>query len=255
MIRWPHLGVLKILLLLGLSLLLFSACGSSSGGGGWGNSSSTGTSNSGGWGSGRVGSMGGQIDDGVTTSNGNRNGWGSGRLSGPGGSLGGMYGTPVPGNQTEADYDGDGVPDIPDDCPKVYGTLPNGCPAPTDTPVPTSTLAPPRDSDGDGIPDVDDQCDNQFAQTANGCPEPTATAQVFPPVNPDALVVPAAQPQQSAPVTNAGNSGCICQSRKPGVTRTCGQTPLAGDCAGCGTDGRWYWLGRSDCKRDQAGWP
>jgi OOP family OmpA-OmpF porin len=56
------------------------------------------------------------------------------------------------------DRDGDGVPDINDDCPKVKGS-PNakGCP----------------DKDGDGVPDKDDNCPNIAGKALrNGCPAP-----------------------------------------------------------------------------------
>jgi hypothetical protein len=64
------------------------------------------------------------------------------------------------------DTDRDGKPLIDDSCPNEYGTLPNGCPAPSSPPPP----APPADSDRDGIADVSDACPGVPAATPNGCP-------------------------------------------------------------------------------------
>lgn len=56
------------------------------------------------------------------------------------------------------DRDGDGVPDINDECPKVKGSVTaKGCP----------------DKDGDGVPDKDDNCPNIAGKASrNGCPVP-----------------------------------------------------------------------------------
>jgi hypothetical protein len=69
---------------------------------------------------------------------------------------------PVP---VEPDTDGDGVPDIIDQCKFQIGTVANnGCPAP-----------PPGDADHDGVADDKDQCPNTPAGTvvlSTGCPVP-----------------------------------------------------------------------------------
>ena len=58
------------------------------------------------------------------------------------------------------DSDGDGVPDISDECPSVKGTLPNGCMPPVQT-----------DPDGDGVFGAADLCPTINGQGAlNGCP-------------------------------------------------------------------------------------
>jgi OmpA-OmpF porin, OOP family len=56
------------------------------------------------------------------------------------------------------DRDGDGVPDINDECPKIKGSVTaKGCP----------------DKDGDGVPDKDDNCPNIAGKASrNGCPVP-----------------------------------------------------------------------------------
>jgi OmpA-OmpF porin, OOP family len=56
------------------------------------------------------------------------------------------------------DRDGDGVPDINDECPKIKGTVAaKGCP----------------DQDADGVPDKDDNCPNIAGKASrNGCPVP-----------------------------------------------------------------------------------
>ncbi|MBL7698804.1 MAG: OmpA family protein [Chitinophagaceae bacterium] len=56
------------------------------------------------------------------------------------------------------DRDGDGVPDLEDECPKLKGSaLAKGCP----------------DQDNDGVPDKDDNCPNLAgAAKRNGCPAP-----------------------------------------------------------------------------------
>lgn len=58
--------------------------------------------------------------------------------------------------QTDKDYDGDGIPDPKDYCPKDRGPKEtNGCP----------------DADGDGIPDMDDKCPHEKGTRENyGCP-------------------------------------------------------------------------------------
>ena len=57
---------------------------------------------------------------------------------------------------SEPDADGDGIPDIRDECPTIKGTV-RGCP----------------DSDGDGIPDKDDMCkDVKGDPRYKGCPVP-----------------------------------------------------------------------------------
>lgn len=62
-----------------------------------------------------------------------------------------------------SDYDGDGVPDIQDDCPYVFGWPQfNGC-----------TSYAQIDTDGDGVPDLFDQCPYQWGIRAwSGCPYP-----------------------------------------------------------------------------------
>ena len=59
------------------------------------------------------------------------------------------------------DADGDGKPLLDDVCPNQYGTLANGCAAPT--PAPPNT-------DGDALPDSSDTCPTVAASTPNGCP-------------------------------------------------------------------------------------
>jgi outer membrane protein OmpA-like peptidoglycan-associated protein len=56
------------------------------------------------------------------------------------------------------DRDGDGVPDIDDQCPRIKGSVTaKGCP----------------DQDGDGVPDKDDNCPNIAGKASrNGCPAP-----------------------------------------------------------------------------------
>jgi hypothetical protein len=66
-----------------------------------------------------------------------------------------------------ADADHDGKPALDDACPTVYGTLANGCPAPTPKPL---------DSDHDGRPNASDSCPTEPAATADGCPLPYVTA-------------------------------------------------------------------------------
>jgi hypothetical protein len=58
------------------------------------------------------------------------------------------------------DSDGDGVPDISDECPSVKGTLPNGCMPPVQT-----------DPDGDGVYGPADLCPTVNGMgSLNGCP-------------------------------------------------------------------------------------
>jgi hypothetical protein len=58
------------------------------------------------------------------------------------------------------DTDGDGVPDISDECPKIKGTLHNGCLPPVQT-----------DPDGDGVFGSADLCPTVNGQgSLNGCP-------------------------------------------------------------------------------------
>lgn len=54
-------------------------------------------------------------------------------------------------SDTNADTDGDGVPDASDRCPTIYGPASNnGCP-----------LDPNNDdTDGDGVPNISDKCPN-----------------------------------------------------------------------------------------------
>lgn len=83
------------------------------------------------------------------------------------------------------DTDGDGLPDLGDDCISQAGPASNhGCPVP-----------PPPDADGDGVPDSYDNCRIQPGPVSNdGCPESApAGAPQAPPV-----VAPPAQDQPSA---------------------------------------------------------
>jgi subtilisin family serine protease len=64
------------------------------------------------------------------------------------------------------DTDRDGKPQLDDSCPNEYGTLSNGCPAPSSPPPPP----PPSDRDHDGVADVSDACPGVPAATPNGCP-------------------------------------------------------------------------------------
>jgi OmpA-OmpF porin, OOP family len=59
---------------------------------------------------------------------------------------------------SKRDRDGDGVPDIDDECPRLKGSsTTKGCP----------------DQDGDGVPDKNDNCPNIAGKaTRNGCPVP-----------------------------------------------------------------------------------
>ena len=69
------------------------------------------------------------------------------------------------------DTDGDGKRFADDSCPSVYGTLPNGCPAPKPPPpAPPKPPAAPVDTDRDGRANVSDACPTEPALTANGCP-------------------------------------------------------------------------------------
>jgi len=84
--------------------------------------------------------------------------------------------TPMP------DRDGDGVPDVSDECPDMPGTAAaRGCPDYDGDGVPDKddecpTLAGPAetkgcpDTDGDGVPDKDDECPTE-AGTVRGCPD------------------------------------------------------------------------------------
>lgn len=65
---------------------------------------------------------------------------------------------------TTADRDGDGVANIDDKCPNVFGLdILNGCPSPP---------PPNYDQDKDGIPDSTDRCKDTFGIIAlNGCPD------------------------------------------------------------------------------------
>jgi OmpA-OmpF porin, OOP family len=87
-------------------------------------------------------------------------------------------------NPKVLDSDGDGIPDLEDDCPLEAG-LPafNGCPdsdgdgiadkddACPNEPGPASTMGCP-DADGDGIPDKDDACPNEAGPASTmGCPD------------------------------------------------------------------------------------
>jgi outer membrane protein OmpA-like peptidoglycan-associated protein len=67
--------------------------------------------------------------------------------------------TPTP-DVTKIDSDGDGTPDLRDDCPADVGPVTNGgCPV--------------RDSDGDGVPDGTDACPGTPGTiTYRGCPPP-----------------------------------------------------------------------------------
>jgi outer membrane protein OmpA-like peptidoglycan-associated protein len=87
-----------------------------------------------------------------------------------------------------ADGDGDGVPDLIDECPKVYGVARNaGCPMPDrDDDGVTDAVdkcpqekglvraegCPSRDSDQDGVPDHEDKCPTVAGTAALfGCPQ------------------------------------------------------------------------------------
>jgi hypothetical protein len=70
---------------------------------------------------------------------------------------------------TPPDGDGDGGPDIADDCPSQSGPTWNaGCPIP-----------PPPDADGDGVTDASDGCPAQGGPASNnGCPAASSTPPV-----------------------------------------------------------------------------
>ncbi len=85
-----------------------------------------------------------------------------------------------------ADADGDQVPDERDECPQVFGRMPNGCPdadkdgvqddqdkCPYVAGLPELNGCPtPKDSDGDGVPDNSDKCPNQKGEKDyQGCPD------------------------------------------------------------------------------------
>lgn len=82
---------------------------------------------------------------------------------GPLSMIPGQNGCPPP------DADGDGVPDMSDDCPNVAGPVSNqGCPL--------------TDTDGDGVPDINDDCPLVHGEPAyNGCPPPTPGPSPTPP--------------------------------------------------------------------------
>ena len=90
-----------------------------------------------------------------------------------------------------SDIDGDGIIDIEDACPTLYGQSENGCPndtdgdgvidkyddCPTEQGLKRNNGCPiaalneyDKDSDGDGIVDANDECPAIKAKTANGCP-------------------------------------------------------------------------------------
>jgi hypothetical protein len=90
------------------------------------------------------------------------------------------------------DSDGDGVPDISDECPKMKGTLPNGCLPPVQT-----------DPDGDGVFGSSDLCPTVNGQgSLNGCPggvvppspAPQTTPQTAGPLATSPLVPPVISP-------------------------------------------------------------
>jgi subtilisin family serine protease len=64
------------------------------------------------------------------------------------------------------DNDRDGVLQIYDACPNVWGTLANGCPAPPPPPP------PPPNRDGDDRIDSLDSCPTEYAISNDGCPLP-----------------------------------------------------------------------------------
>ena len=61
------------------------------------------------------------------------------------------------------DNDRDGKAAVDDACPDVYGTLANGCPAPTPPP-------PLPNADGDNRFDSSDACPTEYAISNDGCP-------------------------------------------------------------------------------------
>lgn len=92
--------------------------------------------------------------------------------------------TPTP-DVSKIDSDGDGTPDLRDDCPADPGPVTNGgCPV--------------RDSDGDGVPDGTDACPGTPGTiTYKGCPPPDKDK--------DGVVDAADKcPDQAGPVTNNG---------------------------------------------------
>lgn len=83
------------------------------------------------------------------------------------------------------DSDGDGIPDMDDDCPYGFGLAEfNGCPDTDGDGIPDNQDKCPElaglaefggcpDTDGDGIPDYEDECPEEFGVARlNGCPEP-----------------------------------------------------------------------------------
>ncbi len=79
------------------------------------------------------------------------------------------------------DSDGDGVPDIHDECKEEKGTLPNGCMPPVQS-----------DPDGDGVFGAADLCPTVNGKGAlNGCPGGV----VPPPPPPPPVVIPSGPPQ------------------------------------------------------------
>jgi len=64
-------------------------------------------------------------------------------------------------NTEQADFDGDGVTDTEDLCPRLFGETKNGCPV--------------GDADNDGISNEDDRCPQLFGDARNnGCPHDDA---------------------------------------------------------------------------------
>ncbi len=69
----------------------------------------------------------------------------------------------------DKDTDGDGFLDSQDDCVRVPGVAPRGCPAP----------AADGDRDGDGFLDSQDSCPDQPGVAPDGCPEPDSDGDGF----------------------------------------------------------------------------
>lgn len=88
---------------------------------------------------------------------------------------------PPPPPPPPVDTDGDGVPDMNDQCPGLPGPAPSGCPQPDPPPPPPPN--PTGDADGDGVFNANDRsaipgqerdCSQQAGpRDNNGCPAPT----------------------------------------------------------------------------------
>jgi outer membrane protein OmpA-like peptidoglycan-associated protein len=104
----------------------------------------------------------------------------------------------------KTDIDGDGIPDVEDQCPEVPG-LPEyqGCPPPP---------PPPQDTDGDGILDNVDKCPNDPEdfdgfEDEDGCPDFDNDQDGVPDVEDKCPMVPGPAENQGCPIVDRDGDG------------------------------------------------